>query len=679
MYYCQYRYITIQTPGMSINFDLHTFRQSPILYLLEVYLLSILSFTLFRVILLSLHQADIHHFGLERHWLVAQAFIMGFRFDTVITCYLLVAPMVLLGLLSLLGYLRPWILRIAYVYCGVVFIGAFFLCAADIPFYEHFLTRLNDTLIAWKAHSEFGFKMVLQESHYYWFILLFIAISSAYIYVLNQIFQTHLRNLKPGRSRSFRIPSWYGGLSMLFLCALFLLGMRGRVAAKTPILAGAAYICDDPTINSLGLNPVFTFMRTYMDASQEEHQRLHLIDDRTALKTCADMLHADPSLRSISPIARYEHPDAPLQGRNVVLVIMESMSTAKMKRFGNRDGLTPYFDSLADKAWSFDNIWSAGIHTYNGIYSTLFAHPALMKQHPMEVVKVPQIDGLPVMLRHQGYQTMFFTTHDELFDNMSGFLTANGVEHIIGQKDYPAKEVRSTMGVPDEFMFRYAIPILSKAANKQKPFFAAFMTGSDHDPIIIPTETGFHPRHQDKYKQSAAYADWSLGRFLDYASHQSWYSNTLFVFVADHGCIMGNNTYDVTFSYQHIPLVFFAPGYTTPQSYKKLGLQSDVAATIMGLVGKPYLNTTFSTDLRTENKAYAIFSSDERLACMNDSLLYVYRTGAALPGLYHYQNNDPKDYYQQDSSQAIPMRQAAFSWLQCSQWLIENGKTTRRY
>ena len=670
---------SIQILRMPINPDIHKLRQSPILYLLEVYLLSILSFTLFRVILLSLHQEDIHHFGFERHWLVAQAFFMGFRFDTVITCYLLVAPMVLLGLLSLLGFLRPWILRIAYAYCGVVFIGAFFLCAADIPFYEHFLTRLNDTLIAWKAHSDFGFKMVLQESHYYWFILLFIAISCAYIYVLNRIFQAHLRNIPPARSLRIRIPSWYGGLSMLLLSALFLLGMRGRVAAKTPILAGAAYICDDPTINSLGLNPVFTFMRTYMDANQEENQRLHLIDDRSALSTCANMLHADPSLRSISPIARYVHPDAPLQGRNVVLVIMESMSTAKMKRFGNPDGLTPFFDGLADRAWSFDNIWSAGIHTYNGIYSTLFAHPALMKKHPMEVVKVPQIDGLPAMLRNQGYQTMFFTTHDELFDNMSGFLTANGVEHIIGQKDYPAKEVRSTMGVPDEFMFRYSIPVLSKAAKKQKPFFAAFMTGSDHDPIIIPTETGFHPRHQDKYKQSASYADWSLGKFLDYASHQAWYSNTLFVFVADHGCIMGNNTYDVAFSYQHIPLVFFAPGYTTPQSCQKLGLQTDVAATIMGLVGKPYLNTTFSTDLRTENKAYAIFSSDERLACMNDSLLYVFRTGTALPGLYHYRNNDPKDYYQQDSSKAFPMRQAAFSWLQCSQWLIENGKTARRY
>ena len=124
---------------------------------------------------------------------------------------------------------------------------------------------------------------------------------------------------------------------------------------------------------------------------------------------------------------------------------------------GFEKGLTPFLDSIAAAAWSFDNIWSAGIHTYNGIYSTLTGHPALMKKHPMEQVHVPRIDGLPVMLRRQGYQTLFFTTHDELFDNMSGFLSANGIDRIIGQKDYPAREVKSTMGVPDEFMFRFAI------------------------------------------------------------------------------------------------------------------------------------------------------------------------------------------------------------------------------
>ena len=652
-----------------------------ILFLLAVYGLGICCFTAFRVLLLSLHQKDIQHFGMERHWLVARAFLMGFRFDTVISCYLLALPMVLLGLLAVMGWLRPWVLKLAYVYVGVVFTAAFVLCAADIPFYEHFFRRLDDTLIAWKEHSAFGLKMVVQEQHYYLFIVVLAIAVSLYVFALRRICNAHIGVLKRAMAERQGRPVWQTITVFMIVCGLFTLGMRGRTSAKTPILAGAAYICDDPTINALGLNPVFTFMRTLMDAQQPENQRLHWISDAEAVRTTAALLHADSRLQDVSPIARRVIPAGSLAGRNVVLVIMESMSSAKMKRFGSAENLTPFLDSLAANAWSFDNIWSAGIHTYNGIYSTLFGHPALMKKHPMEVVNVPQIDGLPMMLKRQGYQTMFFTTHDELFDNMSGFLSANGVDRIIGQKNYPAREVRSTMGVPDEFMFRFATPLLSKSASKPKPFFAAFMTGSDHDPIIIPTETGFRPRHtEEKYKMSAEYADWSLGRFMQYARSQPWYSNTLFVFVADHGCIWGHNSYDVAFSYQHIPLVMFAPGFTAPKSFPTLGMQTDVAATIMGLVGRSaYVNNTLSTDLLHEQKPYGIFSSDTRLACMSDSLLYVWREGHdAKPSLYHYRNEDLTDYYERDSALALPMRKAAFSWLQTSQWLIEQKKAAKR-
>src|ERR1043165_7208233 len=96
-------------------------RYPHVLFLLAVYGLGIGCFTAFRVLLLSLHQKDILHFGMERHWLVARAFLMGFRFDTVISCYLLALPLVLLGLLAVTGMLRPWALRLGYIYCGLAF------------------------------------------------------------------------------------------------------------------------------------------------------------------------------------------------------------------------------------------------------------------------------------------------------------------------------------------------------------------------------------------------------------------------------------------------------------------------------------------------------------------------------------------------------------------------------
>jgi hypothetical protein len=64
---------------------------------------------------------------------------------------------------------------------------------------------------------------------------------------------------------------------------------------------------------------------------------------------------------------------------------------------------------------------------------------------------------------------------------------------------------------------------------------------------------------------------------------------------------------------------------------------------------------------------------------MSDSLLYVWREGHdAKPSLYHYRTEDLTDYYEKDSALALPMRQVAFSWLQTSQWLIEQKKAAQR-
>ncbi|MBS1588349.1 MAG: LTA synthase family protein [Bacteroidetes bacterium] len=439
-------------------------------------------------------------------------------------------------------------------------------------------------------------------------------------------------------------------------------------------MIGTAYFSSNSFINQLGLNPVFTLSRSWLDSHDPQNKQLHWIDDNLALQTMSQIFHHKTSMDSISPIARIERGEAICKGRNVVMVIMESMSAAKMKRFGSTDSITPFLDSLAEVSWSFDSTFSAGLHTYNGIYSSLFAHPALMKKHTMELISIPQMAGFPNILKRQGYQSIFFTTHDEMFDNMSGFLSANEVSQIVGQKDYPSKEIKSTLGVPDEFMFRYSIPILNELASKRHPFFATFMTGSDHDPHIIPTDVGFVKPNKKEQLQIVSYADWSLHKLMEYASKQSWYNNTVFVFVADHGVNWGKNTYEIAFSSHHIPFIIFAPGITAPKSFSKLALQTDIFPTVTSLLVDSFVNNTFGINLLKEKHNQIVFSSDDKLACMNDSLLYIFNTNGGEK-LYRYRKNDLNDYGTTFPQIKNQMYQTASSWVQTSQWLLMHNKT----
>lgn len=645
--------------------------------LFSVYLLGLLFFTFFRLLLILTNWTQVQEIEQGAWQLLGKAMLIGFRFDTVISCYILGLPVVLLSLVFLAGTVRRWMLNVLYSYIGVLFVMSFFLCSVDVPFFNYFFNRLNNTVFNWMNSAGFGVRMVLEEPRFLVFFFVFLMVSVLYVASLRKILKWH----KQFASEKFeRISGKHLGRLLPFVLVLWgltFLGIRGRTAEKTPIIPGVAFFSNNAFVNQLGLNPVFSLMRSVLDALQPENQHFHKMDDGDAIRTMATTLNADTSLLHVSPIARYERSDAPLKGRNLVLVIMESMSTAKMTRFGNPDRLTPFLDSLANECWSFDNIYSAGIHTYNGIYTSLFAHPAIMHRHTMDMIAVPKMAGFSNLLSKQGYQTIFFTTHDELFDNMSGFLSYNDFQKIVGQKDYPVSEVKSTLGVPDEFMFRYSMNELNALAARGNPFFATFMTGSDHDPVVIPTETGFVRRNAEDEKAIVEYADWSLRKFLNYASAQSWFENTVFVFVADHGERMGHNAYDIVFSNHHIPFLIYAPGFTQGKSVAKLGLQSDVFPTVSSLLVPEFVNNTFGVNLLRESHPYIVFTADDKIACMDDSLLYIYRTGAD-GGLYQHRNGDTHDLSAQYPGKVKTMQHLAFSWLQTSEWMIANDRARLR-
>jgi phosphoglycerol transferase MdoB-like AlkP superfamily enzyme len=305
-----------------------------------------------------------------------------------------------------------------------------------------------------------------------------------------------------------------------------------------------------------------------------------------------------------------------------------------------------------------------------------------MKRHAMDMLNIPKMSGFSNELSRLGYQTVFFTTHDELFDNMSGFLSANDFNTIIGQKDYPLSEIKSTLGVPDEYMFRFAIPKLNKLSNYKKPFFAAFMTGSNHGPLVIPENTGFKRRHKEDNDAIVEYADWSLQKFMDYASKQPWYNNTVFVFVADHGSPLWNDMYDAQFTYQHIPFVIYAPNAPfLAISPRKLALQSDVFPTVMSLISPEYINNTFGIDLFQQKHDQVVFSSDDVLCCLNDSLMYIYKEGG-IQHLFKYRDKNKYDFINDMPNVVQHMANVSFSWLQTSQWMIANehleNKTFRK-
>ncbi len=351
--------------------------------------------------------------------------------------------------------------QIIFFWTFILFTICFIISGADIPYFNHFYSRFSIGAFAWLDNPEFVLAMILQEPKYFLISIPFVIVVVAFYKLLKKIFQTSIIS-ETNPKIVLKIV-----ISFVFIL-IMLVSIRGRIQRKSPIRIGTAYFSDNSFLNKLGLNPVFTLMRSYLDAQNKDNKTIKLIEDKTAIKNVQQYLGlTNPEFDS--PIARVILSDSVISPKqNVVLIIMESMSAAKMSRHGSTKNLTPFLDSLSYQSNYFENIYTSGKHTFNGIFSTLFSFPALYHQHPMKQLK--QYDGLSSSLLKHGYSTTYFTTHDSQFDNVEGFLRENNFQNIISQANYPASEVKSTLGVPDDYMFRYSIDELNKLAEQEKPF-----------------------------------------------------------------------------------------------------------------------------------------------------------------------------------------------------------------
>ena len=631
----------------------------------KIYLLTIGIYTIFRLIFIFTCREFITPSDTTGN--ILYAFFIGLQYDWSVASWLLALPFVALTIITLAN-IRSKIPSMTIFYTTfVIFSLSFITCAIDIPYFKYFFTRLNVAAFQWLDTPLPVIKMIVQEFQYIGYIIPLILLIIIFYKILKKIFRTFIHT--PQQPNKIWIKT---ALSLLAALLIFV-GIRGgKISAKSgPLRLGDAFFGTSSFLNQTGLNPTFTLYWSYLE-QMKDTRLLHLMDNDEALQIVQNSFSIE-SPDNCSPILRRITPDTlNTTPPNIVLILMESMSAARMTHFGNQHQLTPFLDSIADNGYLFKNIYSAGIHTHNGIFNTLFSFPTLYNQRPMRYAAMTNYKSMASILKEHNYSATFFSTHDGQFDNVEDFLPANGFDELITQTCYPPEKIVNAWGVSDDFMFEFSIPVLAKQHEKQHPFFAVFLTTSNHAPYYIPEY--FSPRQQDIKEQGVEYADWAMKQFMQTASQQPWFDNTLFIFIADHGTLL-NDPYSMPLNYNHIPLIIYAPKIITqPKIFDCLGGQIDVFPTTMHLLQLPYVNNTMGIDLLSEQRPFAYFSTDQKYGVISDSLFLIVEKNNNIEGLYRYRTNDTTNYSNQYKTTAEKMKKYASAHFQISQFVISQQK-----
>jgi len=531
---------------------------------------------------------------------LCKAFLVGMRFDFIIISYI-GTVLLILGVIPYLDIQRSKIIRRICYWLLLVFTAViFFIHLADIEFFKFFNARLSGMAFIWHDTPEFIISMVWGMYPVIWYLILYAVILTTFILVMRWLQRKVIVNSVKSH--------WL--INLIFapvVLIIFIYGSVGRTGSDAPLRWGAAYFSEYDYANLLALNPTYTLCRDIFYDAGSKKQVKKLVADMTipdAEDETRRLLGLPPDSsvfneRIMRPV-RFEPPDD--NPPNVIFIIMESLSSNKIDVLDNKYPwrLSPCFDSLAEKSILFTNFYATGMHTYCGLISAIYGSPHLFgKVIIKQVSGENHFWGLPSILKPHGYETHFFSTQDPHFDNMMGFMKANGFMYYYSIYDYDQSQKLSHLGVPDHIMFDSAYAKLSRLEGR--PFLATLLTTSNHGPWKIPGVPFEHiPDTADEAERQNAfkYADWALGRFIGNIENDPYFDNTLVVITGDHGFFY-NPTSDLDLSFFEVPLLIYRVGWNKEHGKRnpRLGSQLDIVATIMGQMRLDYDNYTFGHDL----------------------------------------------------------------------------------
>ncbi len=540
------------------------------------------------------------------------SFWLGFRYDVKWIAIILLP----IAILSVYSKFSPFYSernkRIWSYYLATTTLIVLFFFSADFGNFSYNHTRINASALNFAEDPAISFKMLWQSYPMVWLLMALIVavILMSKLFKSTHVFTTK-RNLQENMIYKKR---WHAGVIIFLLWCLY------GIFSIHPLKWKDAFELNDNFKSYVALNPLQNFFTTLQF-------RKPSFDDKKVknfFPLIADFLQLNPKNIADEDYKRDIAPNSKsLESRpNIVLVICESFSMYKSSMSGNPLNTTPYFKQLCDSGIFFNRCFSPTFGTARGVFAIITGTPDV--QLSKFSTRNPEaINQHTIINSFEDYNKFYFLGGSSDFNNFEGLIkNINGVQ-IYQEGSFKSKPL-NVWGISDKDLFLEAENIF---AEQKKPFFAIVQTADNHRPYSIPVEdSDFVRRVVDedtlhkygfeslKEFQSFCYTDYCFKTLIENAKQQSWFNNTIFVFIGDHGvegetsAIYPKVWNKGSLSDEHVPLLFYAPELLTPQVRNEVVSQIDVLPTIAGMLHQPYSNTTLGRDLlNSKDKMDAAF------------------------------------------------------------------------
>lgn len=426
-----------------------------------------------------------------------------------------------------------------------------------------------------------------------WVIVLFTLFSILLFSASYFVYTLILRKTKLAKAKWWSIPIF------VFLASTMIIPIRGGFGVA-PMNPGKVFFSSNLYSNHASLNVIWNLMYSISKSGNMYKEYPNYANEVESTKFYESL---NIGKESAEKVLNCDKP-------NVVIILLESFSAKTIESLGGAEGVTPNFTKLSNEGLLFTNIYASGDRSDKGIIAVLSGFPAQPTQsiikHTVKASKLPSISN---SLYSVGYSTAFYYGGDPDFANIRSFLYNASFKSIITQDDFPKSLRVSKWGVHDEHLFKRLLADLDSA---QSPYFKLLFTLSSHEPYDIPEEPTFPATSlENMYLSSVNYTDKWLGWFFEQAQKKSWYDNTLFVLIADHGHKHPGSTPYYKPEKFAIPMLWVGGALDTIGIISRIGGQIDLAQTLLYQLNIKADDYYFSRNLLSDERnpfAYYVFN-----------------------------------------------------------------------
>ena len=610
------------------------------------------------------------------------SFWLGLKYDLRWIAIIL-SPIVLLSTYPKLSpFYSERLKKIWTFYLGIITLLVLFFYGADFGQFAYINARLNADALIFAEDPKESLEMVWQSYPIIW-ILFSLAIAVLFI---NRLFRkTHVlieaNNVNVHKFGYRR--RWH--LAALFILSWFMYGFL----TVRPLNFLRAFRLNEEFKSNLALNPLQNFFTTLSFRDPDYNTKAGMY-----YNSISNFLNIDPLERKTFNYHRILHPDSKAieSQPNVVLVICESFSMYKSSMSGNPLNSTPYFNDLCKQGIFFNRCFSPTFGTARGVFATITGTPDVQLSK-FATRNEESVNQRTIINDFQGYDKFYFIGGRSQFNNFSGLI--HNIKDVKIHEEGSFKSPKMNVwGISDKNLFLEANEELAK---QQKPFFAIIQTADNHRPFNIPIEdSDFIPKiipdeellkygfESLKEYNAFAYTDYCYRKFIEAAKKESYFDNTIFVFVGDHGvegnasALYPNAWTEQRLSDEHIPLLFYAPALLSPQQRNEPVSQIDVLPTIAGMVQQPYLNTTLGRDLldpaKKINAAFIIYHAPGWIGVVGDDYFFRKNIRINKEELVPVKNNLPALTIRQSDSLKKYYSVLTSSMYETARWMLFNNK-----